>query len=228
MKHKGQFFVILGHVMPFDPPTPPNNSKNQNLEKMRKVPGDIIILHLCTINDDHMIYSSWDMEHNKPNFCHFGLFFALLSTIKILKNWKTCPEISFYICVWFLRYGVRQTDVFLILKDVLPFYPPSNPNNQNFEKIIIKKHLEILSFYTSLQKMAIIWSMVPDTWSTTDRYLLSFLIIFCSFTPLTTQNINILKKWKKIPGGINTLQKVCQKSWSYAIILFLRYGAWWM
>ena len=58
MKHNGPFFVILGHVMPFDPPTPPNNSKNQNLEKMRNVSGDIIILHLCTINDDHMIYSS--------------------------------------------------------------------------------------------------------------------------------------------------------------------------
>ena len=26
---------------------PPNNPKNQNLKKMKKMPGDIIILHVC-------------------------------------------------------------------------------------------------------------------------------------------------------------------------------------
>ena len=28
---------------------------------MEKAPGDIIILHMCTKNDDHMMYGSWDM-----------------------------------------------------------------------------------------------------------------------------------------------------------------------
>ena len=32
------FFVILG---------PPNNSENQNFEKMKKASGDVIILNLC-------------------------------------------------------------------------------------------------------------------------------------------------------------------------------------
>ena len=45
-----KFFVILGHFLPFDPP---NNPKNQNSEKIKKNPGNII-LHLCTTNDDHM------------------------------------------------------------------------------------------------------------------------------------------------------------------------------
>ena len=36
----------------------PNNSKNQNFEKMKKTPGDIIILHKCTINNNHMMYGS--------------------------------------------------------------------------------------------------------------------------------------------------------------------------
>ena len=49
------FFVILGHFLPFDPP---KNPKNQNFEKNKKKPGDIIILHLCTINDNHMMYGS--------------------------------------------------------------------------------------------------------------------------------------------------------------------------
>ena len=27
------------------------------------------ILQMCTINDNHMMYGSWDMEHNRQNFC---------------------------------------------------------------------------------------------------------------------------------------------------------------
>ena len=30
--------------------------ENQNFEKMKKIPGDIIILHMCTINENHMMY----------------------------------------------------------------------------------------------------------------------------------------------------------------------------
>ena len=41
-----------------EPPPPPKNPENQNFEKMKKPPGDIIILHKCTINDDHIIYGS--------------------------------------------------------------------------------------------------------------------------------------------------------------------------
>ena len=55
-KGKGQsFFVILGHFLLFDPP---NNPKNQDFEKKLKKPGDIIILHVCTTNDYHMMYHS--------------------------------------------------------------------------------------------------------------------------------------------------------------------------
>ena len=43
---------------------PINNLKNQNFEKMKKTSGDIIVLHKCTKNYDHMLYH--------------GLFFALL------------------------------------------------------------------------------------------------------------------------------------------------------
>ena len=41
----------------------------------KKTPGDII-LHLCTTNDYHMMYGSWDMERNRI-FRHFGSVFAL-------------------------------------------------------------------------------------------------------------------------------------------------------
>ena len=36
----------------------PNSSENQNCEKLKKTPGEIIILHKCTIKDNHMIYGS--------------------------------------------------------------------------------------------------------------------------------------------------------------------------
>ena len=54
---------------------PTNNPKNQNFEKMKKRSGDIIILPKHPINDNHVMYGSWDMKRDKHNFCHFGLSF---------------------------------------------------------------------------------------------------------------------------------------------------------
>ena len=49
--------------------------------------------------------------------------------------------------VWFLRYGVRQAEFLVILGLFLPFQPPDNLQNQNFEELE-KNPLEISSFYT--------------------------------------------------------------------------------
>ena len=35
---------------------------------MKKTPTDIIILHMCTINYNHMMYGSWDKERDRQNF----------------------------------------------------------------------------------------------------------------------------------------------------------------
>ena len=50
--------------------------------------------------------------------------------------------------------------------------------------------------------MTIIWCIVPEIWSVTERIFLSFWTAFCLFTPLTTQKIKILKKWKKVGNFI--------------------------
>ena len=103
MKRDGQNFLSFWTV--FLPFYPPNNSKNQNFEKLKKTPGDIIILHMCTINDNHMMYGSWDMKRDGQNFLSFWTVFwpfTPLTTqkIKILKNWKKHLEISsFYTSV---------------------------------------------------------------------------------------------------------------------------------
>ena len=59
---KGTFLVILDHFLLL---YPPNNPENQHFGKMKKKPGDIIILCFCTINNNHMMYVYWDMECNR-------------------------------------------------------------------------------------------------------------------------------------------------------------------
>ena len=59
--HFTQFFAFY----------PTNYSENKNCQKMKKMSGDIIISHMCTINDNHMMYLSWDMEHEGHKFLSF-------------------------------------------------------------------------------------------------------------------------------------------------------------
>ena len=137
-----EFFVILDNFFfPFT--IPPNDPENQNFEKMKKMPGDIIlsyihvyhkwrsydiwflkckvpqtflsfwaifcpfsplttwkikilklrktpghiILHICTINNNHMIYGSWDMEREGQNFLSFRKMFCPF-TLQQSKKWK--------------------------------------------------------------------------------------------------------------------------------------------
>ena len=99
--HFGLFFAFL----------PLNNPKNQNFVKMEKPPGDIIILHRCDLNENHMMYSFWDTERDRQKFLSFWTSFCtlLLSPLppslttwktKILKKWKYCLELlSLYTCV---------------------------------------------------------------------------------------------------------------------------------
>ena len=90
-----EFFYILGHFLHFDPP---NNPENQSFEKLKKMSGDIFILHLRTANDDHMMYGSSDIKHGRQNVLLFWAIFCLfipLTTrkIKILKKRKKFLEI---------------------------------------------------------------------------------------------------------------------------------------
>ena len=63
--------IIFCHFGPFFPFYTPNKSKNQNFAKMKKTPGDIIILHTYTLNDNHIMYGSWDIEYDRWNFLSF-------------------------------------------------------------------------------------------------------------------------------------------------------------
>ena len=70
MEHDRQnFFAILDNFLYF---YPPKNQKNHNFEKLKTTPQDIIILNMCTINDNRMMFGSWDIE------CDEQIFFVIL------------------------------------------------------------------------------------------------------------------------------------------------------
>ena len=48
----------IGNFRSFFALLPPKNPKNQKFEKMKNIAGDIIILHICTKNYNHMMYGS--------------------------------------------------------------------------------------------------------------------------------------------------------------------------
>ena len=113
---KDRIFCQFGQFLHF---YPPKNLKNQNFEKMKNTPWDIISLHMCTINDNHIMYGSWDMECHGQNFLSFWTIFCPFTPlktqkIKILKKWKKIRryyhftqvyEKSWSYAMLLLRYG---------------------------------------------------------------------------------------------------------------------------
>ena len=79
------FFVTSDHFLPFYPLT---TQKNHNFVKMKKTSEDVIILHMCTTNDNHMMYGSWDMKLDGQNFLSFWTIFYLSFNPKQPKKSK--------------------------------------------------------------------------------------------------------------------------------------------
>ena len=138
-RHNFLSFCNIFCTLTLPPSTPPSNSRNQSSENMKKKLGDIITLHMCTINDNHMMYGSWDMECNRQNLFSFWIVFCSFTPlttrkIKILKNGRNAWRYHYFTLVYhkwqsydvrFLRYGVWHTEFFLILDYILPFYSPT-------------------------------------------------------------------------------------------------------
>ena len=64
--HFGLFFALL-----------PLMAQKIKTSRLKKMPGDIIILHKCTKIHDHMLYRPWDMAHGACNCCFsfWAIFF---------------------------------------------------------------------------------------------------------------------------------------------------------
>ena len=127
-------FCQFGSFLPF---YPRNNPKNQNLNKWKKH-LEISSFYTCVSQN-----SSWDVEHDRQNFCHIGPFFALLSPwqpkkSKLWKNEKTTWRYYHFTHVyykwksydvWFLRYGACDGQNFLSFWTIccLFTHPPTLP-----------------------------------------------------------------------------------------------------
>ena len=137
-----------------------------------------MILHKCTLNDNHMMYGSWDMKPNRQNI------FVILDILPFYptknpknqnfeKMKKTPGDIwSFYRGVpeiMIICYKVPEIwrEVIFIFHFGLffPFYPPNSPKNHNFKKV--KIFFIILHMCTKNYDQMIYssWDPVRDGWT---------------------------------------------------------------
>ena len=167
-----KFLSFWANVCPFSPLT----MWKINILKLKKNPGDIIILHICTINYNHMMYFYWDIEHDRENF-------------------------------------------FVILDCFLSFYPPMDPENQNFEKM--KQMLgDIILHMCTINDSYNVWLLRYEAWQTEFFVILDHFLYFYPFDNPKSQHF---EKMKKDAWRYHYFTQVYQKSWWHAI-LFLRYG----
>ena len=127
-----QKLVILGHFLPFYPPKMPQNKNFENEKTCWRH-------HHFTKNHNYVIYGSWDTEWDRQNILLFWAIFGPFTTpspsidtknqilyIHVYHKWRSCD-------IWFLKYQVRQTEIFVILGQFLPFQSLDKPKNQNFK-----------------------------------------------------------------------------------------------
>ena len=151
---------------------------------MKKTPGDDIILLLCTTNDNHMMYGSWDMMCDEQNFLSFWAIVCpftplTMQKIKNFQKWKkkhleisafytSVPQIMI-ICYTALEMW-HVMDVIVIFHSRLFFalLPPAPLPPLTTQKIKFlkneKKIPEISSFYTCVPKIMIRWCTGPKIW----------------------------------------------------------------
>ena len=69
---------IFSYFGPFFAPSLPWKPGKSKFWKIEKTHGDIIILHMCTINEYHMIYVSWDRSMTDIIFLSLSVFSPLI------------------------------------------------------------------------------------------------------------------------------------------------------
>ena len=143
-----EFFFNLGHILPF---YPTNNPKNQNFEKMKKNPGDIIILHKCSKNRDHKLYSSWYMKCSRQNFLSFWVLFCPFTplTTQINQNFEKMKK---SLEIWSFYTNVPK--IMIICYTVPEIRSMTDVIDQNLHKM--KKNTERYHHFTYVNQK--LWS----------------------------------------------------------------------
>ena len=76
---------ILSFWVIFCPFTPLLTLKNKIWKNVKKPPGDIILLHMFNVNEDHMMYGLWDI---KAWLTEFFDIYGHFSSFILLTFWK--------------------------------------------------------------------------------------------------------------------------------------------
>ena len=84
MKHNKQNFLSFWAIFcPFTSLTDQNTKMKK--KKKKKAPRDIIILHKCSKNHNHMLYCSWDMPLDESNYFPFWAIFCPFTLLTAKK-----------------------------------------------------------------------------------------------------------------------------------------------
>ena len=172
---------------------------------MKKFTGDIIILDMCTKNHNHTMYGSWDAEWDR----------------QILSFYTYICTIHEDHMIWNLKYKIQQTEILVILDHFLPFQPPDNLENQNFniEKNTWRYYLTHLHHKWEWYMMYGSWDMEHDR-----QNFLSFWMFFALLPPMDPKN-QIFEKIKKLPGHI--ILHRCTINNNLMMYGSSRYEIWW-
>ena len=157
------------------------------MKKYKKNPGDIILLHMCTIDEDHMMHGSWDIRHNRQNFLLFWVIFCPLTllTNQKIKIWKKNEKRAWryhHFTQLYQKYPEigRMTDVIVIFH-FFAFYSLTARKIKIWKKW--KTHQELLWFYKSVPKIMIIRYNYPEIWRVTDVIVIFHFGHFLPFYP---------------------------------------------
>ena len=127
-------FYISFPATPYPPPS--NNPDNQNFEKIKEAPGDIIILNMSNINKNQKLNDVWFLRYGAQPTDFFLILNQFLPFYcspqppttpptqqpKELKFWKMKRYRHHHFTqvyhkwqtydIWFLRYQLQQTNFF--------------------------------------------------------------------------------------------------------------------
>ena len=100
MVSDGSYFALV-YFLPFYTPKSP---KNQNFLKMKKISGDMIILHMCTKNFDHVMYSSWYIVRDRRRKRRIDIFKIFSNFVHFCPNFQTFYSFLPFFLLFFAHF----------------------------------------------------------------------------------------------------------------------------
>ena len=113
IRSETEYFFILGHFLPFYLLT---TWKIKILKIKKKMPGDVIILHMSTKNHNHMMCASWDMECDRQNYWsiwtthNYSFIIKMATKMKHGMWWLLDYLVNFYF-IYFFSSAMTYTSV---------------------------------------------------------------------------------------------------------------------